>query len=287
VQAVSVIGQQGVCVFQDWLFDLTMQQQSVLVLGCRGPDGIAKFHPTKLIVARYRATVLKAAYLGRPMRVDEGDDTTFMTLIGLSDDAEWMAICKQFFDHVDEVPHHYYMHLMHGAEIAGYKHPHELFRRRWNGFYLRSCHDLHLNPETEPEMDRRQREASEKAWGKYQIELREVAEREGERQFQQDGIDWLEGRDTDGARRMAAIIEQKKKAVAASRIVAPLTPTKLPRAVRKAEMSEFDRKRARSRMRLRTSAPGRPSSKCGPGRFPSLSTKARSGPRSCRPQRTS
>jgi hypothetical protein len=164
VQAVSVIGQQGVCVFQDWLFDLTMQQQSVLVLGCRGPDGIAKFHPTKLIVARYRATVLKAAYLGRPMRVDEGDDTTFMTLIGLSDDAEWMAICKQFFDHVDEVPHHYYMHLMHGAEIAGYKHPHELFRRRWNGFYLRSCHDLHLNPETEPEMDSRLCDWSQRFW---------------------------------------------------------------------------------------------------------------------------
>jgi hypothetical protein len=66
----------------------------------------------------------------------------------------------------------------------------------------------------------------------------------GERQFQQDGIDWLEGRDTDGARRIAVIIDQKKKAVVASRIVTPLTPVKPSRLVRKAEASEFDRKRA-------------------------------------------
>ena len=43
---------------------------------------------------------------------------------------------RAFFDHVDELPHHYYMHLMHGAQIAGYKHPNDLFRRRWLDFYL-------------------------------------------------------------------------------------------------------------------------------------------------------
>ncbi len=143
------------CVFQDWMLRLTMQQQSVLVLACRGPDGIAKFHPTKLIVARYRATVLKAAYLGRPMRIGEGDATTFMTLHGFSDDTIWTSITADFFDHVDELPHHYYMHLMHGAQIAGHKHSIGLFRERWGSFYQRCCRDLHLHPETEAEMDRR------------------------------------------------------------------------------------------------------------------------------------
>ena len=142
-------------VFQEWMFPLPMQQQSVLVLACRGPDGVGKFHPTKEIVARYRATVLKAAYLGRAMRIDEGDDTTFMTLERFSDDMQWAQIVKAWFDHVDEVPHHYYMHLMHGAEIAGYKHPVELFRLRWRSFYYRCCHDLHLTPETEAEMHAR------------------------------------------------------------------------------------------------------------------------------------
>ena len=154
----------SVCVFQDWLFDLTMQQQSVLVLGCRGPDGIAKFHPTKEIVARYRATVLKAAYLGRPMRIDEGDDTTFMTLLGFSDDDHWHKICCLFFDHVDSLPHHYYLHLAHGAQIAGYKHPMETFRQRWGVFYLQCCHDMHLTAETEAQMDERLSDWHQRHW---------------------------------------------------------------------------------------------------------------------------
>lgn len=152
------------CVFQDWLLQLTMQQQSVLVLACRGPDGIAKFHPTKLIVARYRATVLKAAYLGRPMRIGEGDATTFMTLDQFSSDGHWDAIVGDFFDHVDSLPHHYYMHLMHGAQIAGYKHPVDLFQERWGSFYQRCCHDLHVRPETEADMDRRLSDWDRKYW---------------------------------------------------------------------------------------------------------------------------
>lgn len=159
-----MIEKPKVCVFQDWLFDLTMQQQSVLVLACRGPDSIAKFHTTKLLVARYRATVLKAAYLGRPMRIDEGDATTFMTLKHFSDNHQWKVMCEAFFDHVDCLPHHYYMHLMHGAEIAGYKHPDPLFRDRWNDFYLHCCHDLHLHPETEAHMDARLGDWDRKHW---------------------------------------------------------------------------------------------------------------------------
>jgi hypothetical protein len=154
-----------VCVFQDWLFDLTMQQQSVLVLGCRGPDGVAKFHETKQIVARYRATVLKAAYLGRPMEIDEGDSTTFMTMRHFSQDGHWSAIVKDFFNHVDSLPHHYYMHLMHGAQIAGYKHPVEFIRDRWLSFYLDCCHDLHLHAETEKQMDGRLGDWGQKFWG--------------------------------------------------------------------------------------------------------------------------
>lgn len=160
-----------ICVFQDWLFDLTMQQQSVLVLGCRGPDGIAKFHPTKTLVARYRATVLKAAYLGRAMRVDEGDDTTFMTMIDFSNDANWRRICREFFEHVDCLPHHYYMHLMHGAQIAGYKHPIQIYRERWARFYFECCHDLHLTPETDIEMDARLND-----WDRHFWDVSEAAE---------------------------------------------------------------------------------------------------------------
>lgn len=144
-----------VSVFQDWYAHLPMQQQSVLVLACRGPDGIAKFHPCKDIVARYRACVLKAAHLGRPMHIDEGDDTTFMTMIKFSDDAHWLKLVEDYFNHVDSLPHHYHMHLMHGAQIIGYKHSNPLVRRRWFHFYGAACRDLHLNFEEEDEMDQR------------------------------------------------------------------------------------------------------------------------------------
>lgn len=131
-------------VFQDWYLDLPMQQQSVLVLACRGPDGVGKFHPTKQITTRYRATVLKAAYLGRAMDVDEGDETTFMTLVGFGHYETWHAMVKQYFEHVDELPHHYHMHLMHGAEIIAYHHPIPVFQERWWHFYNWACIDLHL-----------------------------------------------------------------------------------------------------------------------------------------------
>lgn len=144
-----------VCVFQDWIFALPMQQQSVLVLALRGPDGIAKHHPAKRIIRHYRAAVLKAAYLGRPMRAGEGDDTTFMDLLGFDSDWAWELMLKDWFDYVDSIPHHYYLHLVHGAQIAGYKMPSKYFRDRWREFYYRACVDLHVNPETEAQMDKR------------------------------------------------------------------------------------------------------------------------------------
>lgn len=154
-----------VSVFQDWLFNLTMQQQSVLVLACRGPDNIGKFHPSKNIVTHYRASVLKAAYLGRPMKAGESDNTTFMSLQHLNEEpADWHTVETTWFYHVDEIAHHYNMHLMHGAQIIGYKHPDELFRSRWSHFYFRSCDELHLYPETETQMDRRLNDWDRKHW---------------------------------------------------------------------------------------------------------------------------
>lgn len=155
---------RNVCVFQDWLFKLTMQQQSVLVLACRGPDGLGKFHLVKPIIARYRASVLKAAYLGRPMRVDEFDDTTFMSLEKFSDRSNWDDLVDTFFDHCDEIPHHSYMHLMHGAQIIAYKHPDLIFRERWSFFYSSCCRDLHLNPETEVQLDSRLSDWAQANW---------------------------------------------------------------------------------------------------------------------------
>jgi hypothetical protein len=137
-----------------WMLDLPLQQQSVLLLACRGPDGVRKFHPCKPVVLAYRATCFLAAYFGRPLAFGEGADT-FMSLDRFAADNLWRADVKSYFDTVDEIPHHYHLHLIHGAEILGYKHPDERFRSRWNAFYIRACDDAHMNVETEEEMDSR------------------------------------------------------------------------------------------------------------------------------------
>ena len=62
-------------------------------------------------------------------------------------------------------PHHYHMHLMHGAQILGYKHPDPKYRSRWNHFYLRCLDDSHTpHPETESEMDERLNDWNRKQW---------------------------------------------------------------------------------------------------------------------------
>lgn len=104
----------------------------------------------------YRGTVLVAAKYGRPLNLGElsiGDD--FMSLDRFARWDTWNADRDAYFAYIDELPHHYHMHLMHGAQILGYKHPQAEFRSRWLSFYQESVHDLHLNIESENEMDHR------------------------------------------------------------------------------------------------------------------------------------
>lgn len=153
----------GLSVMNDWIFSLPLQQQSVLILGTRGPDAVEKFHPAKLLVMRYRATVLKAAYYGRAMRVDE-EANTFMSMENFSDDRNWDILVRKFFDSVDVLPHHYLMHLLHAAEIIAYRHPNGLFRERWSSFYYAGVSSLHLEPEGEDVMNVRLGDWERKYW---------------------------------------------------------------------------------------------------------------------------
>ena len=137
-----------------WAAALTYQQQSVLFLATRGPDGVAKKHPCKAVYAAYRGTVLNAACYGRPLHWGEKADG-FMSLDVIADAVKWEEAVKAFFDSADALPHHYLTHFMHGAQIVGFKHPDMRFRERWSAFYLRLVESMHLMPETEEQMDQR------------------------------------------------------------------------------------------------------------------------------------
>lgn len=155
--------QKSISVQPEWCLNLTVQQQSVLLLAARGPDGIAKYHPCKDVHRAYRGSVLIAAKFGRPLNWGEKADS-FMSLDMFSDIVFWEVKVEDFFKHADDLPHHYYMHLMHGAEILGYKHPDVRFRTRWHKFYLQCVEELHLTAETEAEMDARLGDWDRQEW---------------------------------------------------------------------------------------------------------------------------
>ncbi|WP_375458846.1 hypothetical protein [uncultured Enterovirga sp.] len=151
-------------VVPDWFQELPLQQQSVLILALRGPDGVEKHHECKHLVRHYRATVLCAAKYGRWLQVGEAADS-FMSMASMSSEAAWdEQVLNPFFDVIDCLPHHYVAHLSHGAEILGYKHPDLLVRGHWLRCYLRFCEDRHHPPETEEQMDTRLSDWNRRQW---------------------------------------------------------------------------------------------------------------------------
>ena len=179
LDAVSRPGATARSVQPDWCRALPLQQQSVLFLAARGPDGCGKDHPIKELVRPYRAEVLAAARYGRPLQpTDQGDGFMDLRIFDLDREmysGEFMAHRQQFIEldwqallgqrqrdlmekvlrNIDSVPHHYIMHLAHGAQILGYKHPDQLRQDFWGQVYCSFVEDLHLNPESEEAMDAR------------------------------------------------------------------------------------------------------------------------------------
>lgn len=147
----------------NWCRSLTLQQQSVLLLAARGPDGISKTHPCKAVQRAYRGTVLVAARYGRLLNWGEKADT-FMALDEIADINLWVQRSREFFESVDSLPHHFVLHLLHGAEILGYKHPDLRQRAAWLPFYFRGCEDMHLQPESETKMDKRLSDWDREDW---------------------------------------------------------------------------------------------------------------------------
>lgn len=150
-------------VLQPWVQDLSFMKQSVLIAGVRGPDGIQKDHVAKVMLRWFRRCIMYSAFDGRiydnPYSKGGG---SFMGPV-----PEGKYIGKQVVDEylrcVDELPHHFQLHFMHGAEILGYDHPNEDIRRWWHDVYCRIVRDAHLGIETKEQMDYRLGD-NEKQW---------------------------------------------------------------------------------------------------------------------------
>ena len=151
-------------VTQKWTHSLSCMQQTVLLTAIRGPDGTAKYHPVKYLIRWYRRCVLLGALdhnvFDNPYDPGGGSFTgpsyEWPAVMGDHDWYEKMnSVVEKYLQSLDELPHHFQLHLMHAAEIVGYKHPDPHIRSWWNWVYLELVKDMHLNPETEAELDYR------------------------------------------------------------------------------------------------------------------------------------
>jgi hypothetical protein len=143
-------------VLQNWVQDLTFMQQSVLLTAIRGCDGITKYHPSKFVLRWLRRCVMYSAFTQNIINdpyLDDGGN--FTGKIPRDKFPTIEALFKCYLDNVDEIAHHFHMHLVHAAEILGYKHPDKSIKADWLCFYLDCCRDLHMSPESRQQMDLR------------------------------------------------------------------------------------------------------------------------------------
>lgn len=141
-------------VLQDWVHTLPFMQQAVLMAAIRGPDGIRKDHPVKVLCRYLRRSFLLCAFHGQAHLGFSDPGCGSFTGPAWSDEVKGVGHAVELYLRtIDQLPHHFQLHLMHAAEILGYKHPDSACRTFWRDFYMKVVNDAHLNPETEAMMD--------------------------------------------------------------------------------------------------------------------------------------
>jgi hypothetical protein len=137
-------------VVHDWVSSLPFTQQAVLLLSLRGADGVSKNDRSKFITQFIRGVVLKPAYPGFSSE-DDYEPDGFMRC----DFQNFVRDANYFHSDVDMLPHHFYLHLIHAAEIIGYSHPDELVQANFLAFYNHCCKSFHMIPETREQLFKR------------------------------------------------------------------------------------------------------------------------------------
>lgn len=163
-------------VLQPWVQELPFMQQSVLISAVRGPDGISKYHKCKSLIKWYRRCILVSAFdnkiLDNPYH-EGGGSFTGPSLNNPNHPVPWEIrmekIVSDFLVSRDELPFHYFTHFVHACEVLGYKHPDQRIKSFWGLVYARMCKCMHMNLETECDMDCRLGDKLE-IWNKYSDE---------------------------------------------------------------------------------------------------------------------
>lgn len=149
-------------VMQTWTASLPMMQQTVLLENTRGPDTIAKYHPSKFLLRWYRRCILISALDGEIISNPydpRGGSFTGPAYQNRNVPHDWRPkmdlLVDSYLQTIDELPHHFALHFMHAVQILGYKHPNELTREWWHSVYMRLVNDMHLKPESVHDLNER------------------------------------------------------------------------------------------------------------------------------------
>lgn len=133
-------------VLQDWVMQLPLRHQGVLLTCVRGCDTAPKHDPSKLFTRCLREKILN------PFVGDSKKAATFIEWVPTEVFHERFTAFRKNLDHY---PHHYVMHVIHAIQVIGYKHSDEDTRIVFKACYLLLCKGLHMKYENEAEMDRR------------------------------------------------------------------------------------------------------------------------------------
>lgn len=136
-------------VVKKWLGDsCSLKQQTVVLAAFRGCDGVPKNDPSKQFTKNMRSSILINADQGSTF-YPESD--AMLDSTGKADIDDFFIDCSR--GGLDAYPVHWLMHLLQAAEIVGYKCKDKSISEYWLYFYLTGVKALHLNPETEEQLD--------------------------------------------------------------------------------------------------------------------------------------
>lgn len=152
---------------QPWVDELPLQQQAVLVLACRGPDGYEKMHPCKDVIRAIRGCVMLAAYYGRSLTLNDRDDL-FMRVGPITRETsagEWDAVVSNWSHANDGYPIHFFQHVMQAANVLRFQHSEPIVRTRFGQLYTACCEYVHCPEESRASFDARLSDWQQKGWG--------------------------------------------------------------------------------------------------------------------------
>ena len=151
---------KGMPILQDWVLEMGLRHQGVLLTAVRGCDTAPKNDASKDLQRCLRETFLV------PFCTDSSKSVSFIEKV--SDD-ELQRRMKEFTKSFDNYACHYVLHIVHAAEIIGWYHPDSLTASRWNTFYRTMCKKMHFNSEGKDQLDYRLG-VNEETFGKNQNE---------------------------------------------------------------------------------------------------------------------